>query len=211
VWRLVVEGGVVKRVEEPALSVPRGRIGVKVKAFLLDDFSQWVLRRGWGPLSRWALGVVVAGGEVGRYVVAYAENAAAQYIAADRYVYVGSGDPSALEAAAVAYVVEALRRVPRFARVEVLGDDPRRAALERLAEVGPSRWRVALSGASVGGGRVVALSRLVELVGNCRVYFVDVPSRWALERAASLGLRLGLPVRRLGGEAPGDWAVVLVD
>lgn len=208
-WRLVVEGGALKRVEEPALLIPPGFVGVKVKAFLVDDFTQWVLRRGFGPPSRWAFGVVVSGGEVGRHVVAYAENAAAQYVATDRFAYV-SGQVSALEAAALAYVVEALSRIPRGVRVEVLGGDPRRAAVEELAEVGPSKWRIALQGAAISGGRVVAVSRLVEVVGNSVVRFVDVPSRRALAAAASLKNKLGLPVVGLG-ELPSGWAIVAVD
>ncbi|MEM4423210.1 MAG: hypothetical protein QW710_06120, partial [Pyrobaculum sp.] len=101
-------------------------------------------------------------------------------------------------------------RIPRGVRVEVLGGDPRRAAVEELAEVGPSKWRIALQGATISGGRVVALSRLVEVVGNSVVRFVDVPSRRALAAAASLKVRLGLPVVGLG-ELPGGWAVVTVD
>jgi len=208
-WRLVLEGGSVRRVEEPALQVPPGHVAVKVKAFLVDDFSLWALRRGAGPFSRWAFGVVVAGGEVGRYVVAHAENAAAQYVASDRYVYVDSGGPSALEAAAVAYVVDALGRVPRMKRVEVLGNDPRSAAVSRLAEAGPSRWKIALQGAVVKGGVVLAVSRLVEVVGNAVVRFVDVPTRWALRRAAESKIRLGLPVRR--ELSLGEWGIVSVE
>lgn len=208
-WRLVLEGGEVKRVEEPAVVVPRGHVGIKVKAFLIDDFSLWALRRGWGPFSRWALGVVVSGGEVGRYVVAYVDNAAAQYAASNRFVYVDGGDPSRLEVAPLAYVVEALGRVPRLRRVEVVGGDPRRVAVERLAEVGPSRWRIALQGAAVGSGVAVAVSRLVDVVGNAVVRFVDVPSRWALRRAAELKVRLGIPVVR--EVSFGSWGIVLVD
>jgi hypothetical protein len=209
VWRLTLEGGSVRRVEEPALRVPPGHVAVRVKAFLIDDFSLWALRRGSGPFSRWAFGVVVSGGEVGRYVVAYAENAAAQYVASDRFVYVDGSNPSALETAAVAYVVEALGRVPRMRKVEVLGDDPRGAAVARLAEVGPSRWRVALQGAVVGGGAAVAVSRLVEVAGNAVVRFVDVPSRWALRRAVELRIRLGLPALR--ELSFGGWGVVVVE
>ena len=209
VWRLVLEGGSVRRVEEPALRVPPGHIAVRVKAFLIDDFSLWALRRGAGPFSRWAFGVVVAGGEVGRYVVAHAENAAAQYVASDRYVYVEGGSPSVLEAAAVAYVVDALGRVPRARRVEVFGNDPRSAAVSHLAEAGPSRWKVALQDAVVKGGVAVAVSRLVEVAGNAVVRFIDVPTRWALRRAAEYKIRLGLPVRReLSFEG---WGVVVVD
>jgi hypothetical protein len=208
VWRLVLEDGVVRRVEDPALRVPPGYVAVKVKAFLIDDFSMWALRRGSGPFSRWAFGVVVAGGEVGRHVVAFAENAAAQYVASDRYVYV-EGRPSALEAAAVAYVVDALGRVPRLRRMEVLGRDPRAAAVSRLAEVGRSRWKIALQDAVVDGGVVTAVSRLVEVVGNAVVRYIDVPSRWALRRAAELGIRLGLPTKR---EPSFDgWGVVVVE
>ena len=210
-WRLVYEGGAVRRIEEPALVVPPGHIGVKVKAFLLDDFSEWVRRRGRGPLSRWAFGVVVSGGEIGRYVVAYAENAAAQYIATNKYVYVNGNSPSALEAAPLAYVVEALSLIPRLVKIEVLGEDPRALALKKLAEVGPSRWRVALQGAVVGGGRVVALSRLVEVAGNCSLRVVDVPSRRALTTAASLKVKLDIPVKRLEEAAGGGWAIVLLD
>jgi hypothetical protein len=208
VWRLVLEDGAVKRVEEPALRVPPGHVAVKVKAFLIDDFSMWALRRGSGPFSRWAFGVVVAGGEVGRHVVAFAENAAAQYVASDRYVYV-EGRPSALEAAAVAYVVDALGRVPRLRRVEVLGRDPRAAAVSQLAEVGRSRWRIALQGAVVDGGIAAAVSRLVEVVGNAVVRYIDVPSRWALRRAVELGIRLGLPTKR--EPSFDEWSVVVVE
>jgi len=196
-------------VEEPALQVPPGHVAVKVKAFLVDDFSLWALRRGAGPFSRWAFGVVVAGGEVGRYVVAYAENAAAQYVSSDRFVYVDGANPSALEAAAVAYVVDALGRVPRMRRVEVLGDDPRSTAVTRLAEVGPSRWKIALQGAVVKDGVAVAVSRLVEIAGNALVRFVDVPSRWALRKAVESSIRLGLLVRR--DLSLGRWGVVVVE
>jgi len=208
-WRLVLEGGSVRRVEEPALRVPPGHVAVKVKAFLIDDFSLWAFRRGAGPFSRWAFGVVVSGGETGRYVVAYAENAAAEYVSTDRYVYVDRGEPSALEVAPVAYIVEAVGRVPRMRRVEVLGDDPRRAAVSRLAEVGSSKWKIALQGAVVKSGMVVAVSRLVDVAGNAMVRFVDVPTRWALRRAAESKIRLGLPVRR--ELSLGEWGIVGVE
>ncbi|MEZ0319453.1 MAG: hypothetical protein ABWK05_05620 [Pyrobaculum sp.] len=207
-WRLVLKGGELTRVEEPALLVPPGHVAVKVKAFLVDDYSLWVFKRGEGAPSRWAFGVVVANGEVGRYVVAFADNAAAQYVASRRYVYVDGPDPSLLSLVHTAYVVEALDRIPRFAAVEVLGDDPRRSVVERLAPVGRSRWKVALQGAAVEGGRVVALSRLVELAGGALVRFVDVPSRRALRKALELGVRPRVPLSR---EVEfGKWAVVEV-
>lgn len=209
VWRLELSGGQLRRVEEPALRVPRGSVAIKVKAFLADDYTQWSLRRGEGAPSRWAYGVVLSGGEVGRHVVALVDNAAAQYAASRLYVP-AEPDPSSLEAAAVAYVVEALRWIPRVP-VAVLGDDPRRRAVERLAEVeGRSRWAVALQGARIAGVRAVAVSRLVELEGNAAVRLVDVPSRWALERALALKVRLGLP--RVPLEAAGwRWEIVLLE
>ncbi|MCI4446862.1 MAG: hypothetical protein JHC20_02980, partial [Pyrobaculum sp.] len=98
---------------------------------------------------------------------------------------------------------------PRLRRVEGLGRDPRAAAVARLAEVGRSRWRIALQGAVVDGGVVAAVSRLVEVVGNAVVRYIDVPSRWALRRAAELGIRLGLPTKR---EPSFDgWGVVVVE
>lgn len=209
-WRLEFRGGELAKVEEPALRVPPGHIALKVKAFLVDDFTLWSLRRGGRSPSRWAFGVVVANGEVGRYVVAYAENAAAQYAASRLYVY-ASPDPSSLELVHVAYVVEALNRLPRFRPVEVVGDDPRGSAVRKLAEVGKSKWRVALQGGVVEGGVAVALSRLVEVRGNALVRFVDVPSRRALEAAAKMRLRLGLPVVGLEDLAFDRWAIVKVE
>lgn len=208
-WRFELSGGQLRRVEEPALPVPRGHVAIKVKAFLADDYTQWALKRGEGPPSRWAYGVILAGGETGRHVVALADNAAAQYAVARLYAY-APPDPSSLEAAAVAYVVEALRWIPRVP-VSVLGDDPRRKAVERLAEVDSgSNWAVALQGAKISGIKAVAVSRLVELEGNAVVRLVDVPSRWALERALASKVRLGLPKVPLDS-AEWRWAVVLVD
>ncbi|MFN7106252.1 MAG: hypothetical protein ACK4M3_06705 [Pyrobaculum sp.] len=206
-WRLVVREGKIGRVSQPALTLSRRHVGIKVKAFLVDDFSFWALRRGGGALSRWAFGVVVANGEVGRHVVALAENAAAEYVAAERFVYVDN-DVSALEAVHVAYVLEALNRLPRFRAVEVVGSDPRGEVVRRLAEVGASRWKIALQDAVVTGGRAVALSRLVEVAGSCVVRLIDVPTPGALKAAVGLRERLGLP--RVGlGDLPTDrWAVV---
>lgn len=210
-WRLELRGGEIRRVEEPALRIPKGHLGVKVKAFLIDDFTHWALKRGEGPFSRWAFGVVVAGGEVGRYVVAYVENAAAQYVATSRFVYINWSSPHALEVAPVAYIVEALGSLPGFREVAVAGVDPRRRAIERLAKVGGSRYGVALEGAVVSSGRYVAVSRLVEVVGNAVVKFVDVPSRWALETAARLGVKLGLSIWSLDNFDLGGWGVVTVE
>ncbi|MFN3803982.1 MAG: hypothetical protein ACK4SY_02895 [Pyrobaculum sp.] len=208
-WRLVFRGGEIERVSEPALRLSRRHVGIKVKAFLVDDFSLWSQRRGGGAISRWAFGVVVANGEVGRHVVALAENAAAEYVAASRFVYVDN-DVSALEAVHVAYVLEALDRLPRFKPVEVVGDDPRGVVVRRLAEVGASRWKIALQDAVVTGGRAVALSRLVEAAGSCVIRLVDIPSVEALKAAVELRERLGLPRVGLGGLPTDRWAVVEV-
>lgn len=209
-WRLELRGGKLERVTEPALRLSPRQIAVKVRAFLVDDFSQWSVSRGGVSLSRWAFGVVVTGGEVGRYVVAHAENAAAEYVASDRYVYVDVSDSSALEVVHVAYVLEALDRLPRFRPVEVLGDDPRRIVVGELAEVGVSKWKIALRGAVVKSGRAVAVSRLVEAAGSCVVRFVDLPSVWALRRGLRLGVRLGLPKVGFGEMSLDKWAVVEV-
>ncbi|MEM1615518.1 MAG: hypothetical protein QXP31_04995 [Pyrobaculum sp.] len=207
-WRLVLRGGELVKVEEPALLVPPGHVAVKVRAFLVDDYSLWVFKRGEGAPSRWAFGVVVANGEVGRYVVAFADNAAAQYVASKKYVYVDGADPSLLALVHTAYVVEALDKIPRFAAVEVLGDDPRRYVVERLAPVGRSRWKIALQGAVVEGGRAVAVSRLVEVAGDALVRYVDVPTRRALRKAAELGVRPRIPLSR--EVELGKWGVVEV-
>jgi hypothetical protein len=61
----------------------------------------------------------------------------------------------------------------------------------------------------VKGGVVLAVSRLVEVVGNAVVRFVDVPTRWALRRAAESKIRLGLPVRR--ELSLGEWGIVSVE
>lgn len=208
-WRLEVRGGEVRRVEEPALRLRPGEVAIKVKAFLLDDFSLWSFRRGGPSLSRWAFGVIVAGGEVGRYVVAHVDNAAARYVASRRFVHVGP-DPSVLEAVHVAYVLEALDALPRFRPVEVLGDDPRAAVVKRFAEVGPSRYKLALQGAVVNRGVAVAVSRLVEVAGSCLLRLIDVPSRWALERAAALGVRLNLPRLSIDQIPAERWGIVEV-
>ena len=51
VWRLVLRGGELVKVEEPALLVPPGHVAVKVRAFLVDDYSLWVFKRGEGGMS----------------------------------------------------------------------------------------------------------------------------------------------------------------
>ncbi|MCC6021326.1 MAG: hypothetical protein LM577_08195 [Thermoproteaceae archaeon] len=210
-WRLVLDGGKVRRVEEPALEIPPGWVGVRVKAFLIDDFSFWALRRGSGPISRWAFGVIVSGGEVGQYVIARAENAAAQFIATGKYVRAESCDPSILGAVHAAYVLEALRRIPRFLHVEILGDDPRRAIAEQLVETGRSRWKLALQGAVIKSGIVIVLSRIVEAAGSFAARFIDVPSARALREAIRRGLRLQLPVRGVDKSMFDGWGIVSVE
>ncbi|MEM1837276.1 MAG: hypothetical protein QW259_05790 [Pyrobaculum sp.] len=210
-WRLELKKGEVRRVDEPVIRLPRGYVGVKVKAFLIDDFTHWALKKGEGSFSRWAMGVVVAGGEVGRYVVAYAENAAAQYIATDRFVYIEGNSPSFLETAAVAYVVEALNHLPSMKELSIAGDDPRRRAVEQLAKIGRSRLGVALEGAVVRRGRYVAISRLVEVVDNASVRYIDVPSRWALKKATEIKTRLGLPTCTIDDFSLDRWGVVVVE
>lgn len=202
------EGG-WSAVDRPYLRVPRGHVAVKVKAFLLDDYSAWAAARGLPNVARWAFGNVVGGtgARVGEYVVALAENAAAEYVAAKTYFAVPP-DPSSLTLIHAALVHSALDLLPRYAEIWVSGNDPRRPYLERLAEVSPrSRYGVILqSGALRGGAKAVALTRLFEVAGPGVVRVVETPKA----KHVKLARPLEVGIKNLEEARPGEWAIVLL-
>jgi len=207
-WELLYRGGRWVKEERPFLHVPKGHIAVKVRAFLLDDFSMWAASRGLERISRWAFGNVVGGpgAETGQYVVALAENAAAEYIASRLYFPAPRDAVEALARVHAALALEALDLLPRYGPIFISGDDPRREYIASLARVGESRRGVILQGGVLSGGaRAIALSRIFEVGGPGLVRVLDIPKRRYYE-AASGGLRL--PVRRAGDEAPCFWCVV---
>lgn len=194
--------------ERPHLHVPKGHIAVKVKAFLLDDFSAWAAARGLERISRWAFGNVVggAGAETGQYVVALADNAAAEYVAAKVYFPAPRDPAEALARVHAALVLEALDLLPKYEPIFVSGDDPRREYLDRMARVGAGRRGIILQGGALEGGtRAVALTRLFEIRGPGLVRVLDVPKRRYYETARG-GPRL--PVRKLEDVAPGFWQII---
>lgn len=207
-WELLFKGGRWTRIDRPYLHVPRGRIVVKVKAFILDDYSAWAAARGLEKVSRWAFGNIVGGpsAKTGEYVVALAENAAAEYVVADRVFPAGRDGAEALSKIHAALVLEALDRLPKFAPVQISGDDPRREYIERLARTGSSRHRIILQGGSLADGAVaVSLTRLFSVEGPGLVRVLDLPKRRYVETAEG---RLRIPIRGLDEAVPGAWAIV---
>lgn len=205
-WELLYKNGEWVKEERPHLHVPRGHIAVKVKAFLLDDFSAWAVAKGLERISRWAFGNVVSGAETGQYVVALADNAAAEYIAAKIYFPAPRDPAEALARVHAALVLEALDHLPKYEPIFVSGDDPRREYLAKIARIGEGRRGVILQGGVLAGGaRAVALTRLFEVRGPGLVRVLDVPKRKYYE-AARGGPRL--PVRGLDEVAPGFWQIV---
>jgi hypothetical protein len=208
VWELLWEGRWVKA-ERPYLRVPKGYIAVKVKAFLLDDYSAWAASKGLKSVSRWAFGNVVGGtgAKTGEYVVAFAENAAADYVASRLY-FAAPPSPASLTLVHSALVHAALDLLPRYAKVQVSGRDPRLAYIQSVADIGPSRYSIILQGGVLrSGARAVALTRLFEVAGPGLVRVLDVPGRRYIGIAKPLDLaRKGLDEAR-----PGEWAIVLIE
>ncbi|MEL9990321.1 MAG: hypothetical protein QXP98_01790 [Thermoproteus sp.] len=207
-WELLYRGGRWVKEERPYLHVPKGHVAVKVKAFLLDDYSVWAAARGLERVSRWAFGNVVggSGAETGLYVVALAENAAAEYVASRLYFSAPRDPVEALARVHSALVLEALDLLPKYSPIFVSGDDPRRDYIARLAKIGGARRGVILQGGALEpGARAVALTRLFEVRGAGLVRVLDIPKRRYYE-AARGGPRLA--ARGIDEAAPGDWAVV---
>ncbi|MGC8582674.1 MAG: hypothetical protein ACP5MH_03010 [Thermoproteus sp.] len=207
-WELLYRGGRWVKEERPFLHVPRGHIAVKVKAFLLDDYSVWAASRRLEKIARWAFGNVVggSGAETGQYVVALAENAAAEYVASRTYFPAPRDPVEALARIHAALALEALDLLPRYRPIFISGDDPRREYIARLARIGESRHGIILQGGAISGGaRAVALTRMIEIEGPGSVKFLDIPKKRYYELATG-GPRL--PVRRAGDETPCFWCVV---
>lgn len=201
-------GGRWVKEERPYLHVPKGRVAVKVRAFLLDDYSAWAAARGLERVSRWAFGNVVggSGAETGLYVVALAENAAAEYVASRLYFPAPKDPVEALARIHSALVLEALDLLPKYGPIFVSGEDPRREYIAELARIGEGRRGVVLQGGALEpGARAVALTRLFEVRGAGFLRVLDLPKRRYYE-AARGGPRLAL--KRVGEAAPGDWVVV---
>lgn len=207
-WELLYRGGRWVKEEKPHLHVPKGHIAVKVKAFLLDDFSAWAAARGLERISRWAFGNVVGGtgAETGQYVVALADNAAAEYVAAKVYFPAPRDPAEALAKVHSALVLEALDHLPKYGSIFVSGDDPRREYITRLARVGEGRSGIIIQGGALDGGvRAVALTRLFEVRGPGVVKVLDVPKRRYYEMARG-GPKL--PVVKPDEISPGFWQIV---
>ena len=137
-------------VEEPALYVPAGLYAVRVRYFMVDDYSRHVLGR---AVARVALGTLVHGPRslLGKPVVAVGDNVAGEVAVVRDVAVVESLDPRYLLAPYVDQVARVVARVPRGVPISVVGSDPRRLIVSELAEVGSSRWVIAVEGGELGG------------------------------------------------------------
>ncbi len=185
----------------------RGELLVKVKFYLVDDYSIYWYRRGGGLRFRYGLGVVVGGydrSKWGSWALFVHGGNHETYVKTHRYVALPKNDPQLLFSAVLqAHVTSALGLVPRHMPVAVSGEDPRGELVRALAEIGESRYVVVLQGGEVRGRscRALVVSPIYNIDdsafdGRCAVRFVPYPPLGEVRKALEKPLRVPLRVVR---------------
>ncbi len=183
----------------------RGESLIRVRSYLIDDYSIYWYRREGSVRFRFGLGVVVGGldrGSWGSWALFVHGGEHEAYVKARDYAVIPRNDPRFLSAVLQAHVARALSYVPRHLPVEISGDDPRRELVHALADVGKSRYVIVLQGGEVRGRscRALVVSPMYSIgheafEGGCHVRFVAGPSLADVMRAAERPLKVALPVR----------------
>ncbi len=185
----------------------RGEALIRVRSYLIDDYSIYWYRREGSTRFRFGLGVVVGGldrSSWGSWALFVHGGEHDAYVKTRTYVVLPRNDPPLfLSAVLQAHVARALSYVPRHLPVDTSGDDPRRGLVHALADVGRSRYVIVLQGGEVRGRscRALVVSPIHSIgheafEGKCHVRFVPSPSLADVLRAAERPLKVSLPIER---------------